>query len=98
MDEDRMFSYTLPAGETPSEGVIKTIATLEDCDPTALDTALYTAIDPDALDALFGQNGQAGTEDTGCVVFEYLDYEVTVRGNGTIGVRPPTAPTTEQAG
>lgn len=97
MNDDEVFTYSIPEGETPSEGVIKTVATLEDCDPTTLDTPLYTVIDPDALDQAFKRIGEGRNDDAGRIVFMYYDYEVTVRSSGSIGVRPPTPPRTENA-
>lgn len=88
-------SYTIPEGEAPSESVIKTIASLEDRDPTALDTTLYTVIDPDALDRLFERFSETGGGKTGRIVFEFLDYEVTVRCDGTIEVSRPTTSATD---
>lgn len=86
MNEDELFSYTLTDDETPSEGVIKTVASLEGSNPMALDTPLYTVVDPDALDQLFTTKREG--ENPVSVTFAYDDYEVTVQNSGTILVRP----------
>lgn len=90
MDEEELLSYTLAADETPSEGVIKTVASLEGRDPTALDPPLYTVVDPDALDQLHTPAKTDG-DNRVSVTFAYGDHEVTVRNSGIILVRPSTA-------
>lgn len=94
MKEDEISRYTLTEDETPSEGVIKTVASLEGSDPTALDTPLYTVIDPDALDQLYTRAKTDGGNPVS-ITFAYRDYDVTVRNDGTILVRPSTASLTE---
>ncbi|OLZ42264.1 hypothetical protein A6E15_15390 [Natrinema saccharevitans] len=86
--------YELADGESVSSGVVTAIAAVSDADavPTA-DTArgtavlepLYAAVDPEALDDLFGDgSGTAGTPDR--VTFTYHGYEVTVTGDRRIGL------------
>lgn len=68
----------------PSMQVLETIAEAEGTDPEQL-TPLYSAIDPDALDALIDVRG---TSQTGVdrVVFSYEGYTVTVTGDGRVDV------------
>lgn len=73
-------------GETPfgpdataSEAVLAAVADRADADPADL-PPLYDAIDPDALDALFGE-GRPGR-----VSFPYAGYEVTVVGRDRVTV------------
>lgn len=93
MSEEGLFEYSLLDDETPSEGVIKTIANLEDCDPTALNPPLFAAIDPDILDQVY-QPAAGGERSSIQITFEYNGYEVTVR-EGTVTVQLPTHPSTE---
>lgn len=78
-----MTDYTYEDAHT-SRAVVEAVAQEEDVDPTDLSPPLYTAIDPDVLDAIFS-NGHADDR-TGHLVFEYLGYEITVRGDGVISV------------
>lgn len=95
MSAQSVFRYHLPEGEAPSEGVVKTIATLEDCDPRSLDPSLYTVIDPDALDAVFGSvDHRGGTRNR--IEFEYCGYLVTIQSDGVIRARAPTPKTSEK--
>lgn len=67
-----------------SREVVEAVAAEEGVDPTDLSPPLYTAIDPDVLDAIFSDGGER--EGAGRLVFEYLGYEVTVRGDGGVSV------------
>lgn len=65
-------------GSTPSRCVIETVAAVTDSDPCRI-TPLANAIDPDALDTVFG----AGPDRSNCpaadqVSFEYEGFGVTV--------------------
>ncbi|AGB33484.1 hypothetical protein C488_18050 [Natrinema pellirubrum DSM 15624] len=87
--------YELADDESISTGVVTAVATAADAEmvptggtaggTTALDP-LYTAVDPDALDALFGSDGfgTAGTPDR--VTFTYHGYEITITGDRRIGL------------
>jgi len=78
-----MTDYTNDDVATSRE-VVETVAAKEGVDPTDLSPPLYTAIDPDVLDAMFSERDQR--EGVGRLVFEYLGYEVTVRGDGGVSV------------
>lgn len=59
------------------------VAEREGVDAAAL-PPLQEAIEADALERLVG--GARGSGGLRRVVFEYLGYEITVRGNGTVSV------------
>lgn len=62
--------------------IVTAIAEREGVEPTALDTRLYEAIDPDALTTLV-----ENAPDTGLTVgFDYAGYRVTVVADGTTHV------------
>lgn len=68
----------------PSLALVEVFAAIEGRDPTALEP-LGTTIDVDALDTVLR------CSDTGRdteVTFQYSEYEVTIRGDGTIEVLP----------
>jgi len=67
--------------QTVSEAVLTAVAEREGVEETELDTPLYDAIDPDALDALF-QNRR------GHVSFQYAGYLVTVDHDRNITLTP----------
>lgn len=70
---------------SPSQAVVESVAAREGVDPTELSGRLYDAVDPDALDALFGT--REGTRFDGRVVFDYHGYEVTVLGPDEVELR-----------
>lgn len=63
----------------PSERVVQEVSRRDGTDPLEL-PPLYSAIDPDALDAAV--EGMA----EGAVRFRYAGYSVTVRSDGTVSV------------
>ena len=73
---------TYPTGKSLSTAVIKAVAKDMNTKPEELPVPLYEAIEPDALDTLFGsQNGSDGV-----VMFSYCDYEVTVTADGGVNL------------
>ncbi len=77
--------------KTPaSMAIIATLANLLDTDPIAMDP-LYSAVDPDALDALFGvRNGTTGEFH---VTFTHEGHAITVYSSGMITIRSKRVPT-----
>jgi hypothetical protein len=71
--------------EKPSELVVHLIADLEGVDPVELSPPLYSALDPDALDALFDPV-TAESPTTGQVCFEYCGYEIRVDSAGEVTI------------
>ncbi len=94
--------YELADDEPVSTGVVTAVAAASDADAvptggsaggTTVLEPLYAVVDPEALDALFGDDGvgTAGTPDR--VTFTYHGYEVTVTGDRRIGLeRAPGEP------
>ena len=74
--DDRL---ALQSDATASEAVVATVADRSGTDPIAL-PPLYDSIDPDALDAIFGDDRP------GRVTFSYAGYEVTVCGRDQVTV------------
>ena len=79
-------STTVDDAENPSAMVIGLIADLEGADPVELSPPLYSAIDPDALDALFRFSEDDAPQTSGYVYFEYHDYEIRVQSDGEIAI------------
>ena len=73
-------------GETSlSIAVIEAVAEAEGVEPVEMESTLYEAVDPDALDRLF--TGRELEAFAGRVVFELGAHEVTVQSNGDVLVR-----------
>ena len=71
-----------------SERVVAAVAAARDEDPLDL-PPLYEAIDPDALDQLFGRGLSDGRNGPGRVVFMLADCEVVVHSDGEVDVTAP---------
>ena len=65
--------------------IVDLVADLEGVDPSELSPPLYSAIDPEALDALFGPSAD-GLATEGGVQFQYRGYEIRVRGDGEVAI------------
>lgn len=63
-----------------SRKVVEAVADAEGVDPTELEVPLYAAVDSDALDALFREDGNAIAR----VQFTYYGYRITVEGDGEL--------------
>lgn len=68
--------------------VISTVATVAETDPMDLEP-LYSAVDPDALNALFESPATDASRDDIRVTFAFHGHEVTVYSSGVITVRQP---------
>lgn len=79
--------YRASQTEQLSEAIIRAIAATEGIDPTALDTPLYEAIDPDALDDLVQLRRAGGAPSPVRVQFSYYGYEIHVHGDGKLVLR-----------
>ena len=73
---------TYTTGKSLSTVVIEAVAEEMDTEPEELPVPLYEAIEPDALDALFGSQNSSD----GVVMFSYCDYEVTVTADGGVSL------------
>jgi hypothetical protein len=71
----------------PSQAVVETVAVASDREPKAIEP-LYDVVDPDALDSLVGANGTVPSRSGPTVTFGFAGYDVSVRGDGTVIVRP----------
>jgi len=78
-----MRASTTAQGTTASERVIEAVADRRGIDPLDLEPALYSAIDPDKLDALVSGAQRRGRS-TVVVSFEYQGYDVTVDADGSV--------------
>jgi len=72
--------------ERASENVIDAVAAATGLDPLGMEP-LYSVVDPDALDALFGQSGESAAALT--LHFTMEGCEVVVHGDGEVLVVPP---------
>ncbi|WP_226481052.1 HalOD1 output domain-containing protein [Natrinema amylolyticum] len=83
--------YEIGADEPASIAVVLAVSSAADCDPAAL-CPLYEAIDPDALNRLFGSRpgtpGRTGLE----VTFDFSGYRVTVVDGESVMLRPIQSP------
>lgn len=75
----RAFDWT--AGERPSQALVAAVAAECDRDPTDF-APLQTAVDADALDALFYRTSPTRDPIDGTLEFRYLDYRVEIRSHG----------------
>ncbi|MFC6863122.1 HalOD1 output domain-containing protein [Halomicroarcula sp. GCM10025817] len=67
-----------------SEQIVRAVADNRGVDPRDLEASLYSAINPDALDALFAR--ASGESTVQRLQFHYLGHAVTVEGDGTVTV------------
>ena len=67
--------------ESPSAAIVRAVATASGEDPTDMEP-LYTAIDPEALDALFFPTHIATARTTGVVEFCFSGYRVRIDAAG----------------
>jgi len=72
-------------GTRLSIAVVEAVAEARGVEPVEMEETLYEAVDPDALDRLFGDRTDG--EFAGRVVFELGVHEVTVESNGDVLVR-----------
>lgn len=74
---------------TVSAAVVDAVAEAKGVSPTEVRPPLHRVVDADALNQLFQSNRDAPGEEPR-VSFCYAGYEVTVRGQGEVVVRPET--------
>ncbi|WP_276280466.1 HalOD1 output domain-containing protein [Halorussus caseinilyticus] len=82
--EDDAYRTTFDSSTPPSIAVVEALSTVTGEGPTEVGP-LYSAIDPDALDALF--RGAGETPGDGRVTFVLDGHAVTVRRSGVVEVR-----------
>lgn len=71
----------------PSVAVVEVLAAVRGTKPAALEP-LYDSIDPDALDQFFEGRGAAARTTGFSIRFAHAGYEVAVRSEGIVEVRP----------
>lgn len=79
MVDEGGFSFDLTGSPTPSDVVVKAVAEAASVDPMEL-PPLSDVVDPDALDALFQEQGPSH------VSFGYSGYDVELDSAGTVVV------------
>lgn len=89
-DDDR-FVHQIAPERSPSEAVIEAIAIQSDTDDLTVVAddlePLYDAIDPTALDALFGPSATSDRS-PGSVTFDYAGRRITVDTSGCVELTP----------
>lgn len=80
-------SHEHPTDTAPDflDAIVEEVAELEGVSPTELSPPLYSVIDTEALDQLFHT-----FDGEGCVVFEWLGYEIAAHQSGQVTVLDPS--------
>lgn len=86
MDEPIARRTAGPGAESLSVAVVEAIAERAAVAPMELDRPLYDAIDPDALEHLFPQDGDGRPRSEGYVTFSYADFRVRVSSDREVRV------------
>lgn len=73
-----------PEGTDLLDAVTELLSGELESSPLELTPPLGQVVDWDAVVALLGRPGEAGTADL--VRFDYLDYEVEIRGSGSVSL------------
>ncbi|NHN58300.1 MULTISPECIES: HalOD1 output domain-containing protein [Halorussus] len=77
-----------PRRDSASEELVRAVAAVDDADPIDL-PVLAEAVDPEALDRLFGRRPDGAPRDTdGRIRFEYSGHRILVASDGTIAIDP----------
>lgn len=79
-----------PHTRPPSEPIVAAVGAATGRDPLDL-PPLFSAIDSDALNALFAPTPAGLERNDGRVTFEYADQHVTMESNGTVTVQPTSS-------
>lgn len=77
--------------DAPSQVVVQAVAVVADESPLALDS-LYSALDPDALDALVASQVRDAHTGDARVTFAYSGYEVALESDGVVEITPDGNP------
>ena len=85
-DGSTVIEYAPDDGTPISIAIVRTIAAIENVDPTALEFTLYDYVNPEALDLLIEHEGVGGAE----IRFTVDDYDIYVLETGEIVVREST--------
>ncbi len=85
--EEAVQTEFVPGSDSIIQAVVEAVSTVRGCDPLELAT-LADSVDPDALEALFGQDAAQSVARS--LTFRYEGLDVTVTGDGAVVARPPT--------
>ncbi|WP_436344762.1 HalOD1 output domain-containing protein [Natronorubrum sp. FCH18a] len=80
-----MVEHTPDDTSSISIAIIRSIAAIENVDPTELEITLYDYVNPEALDQLIEHEGTGSTE----ITFTVRGYYVHVHDTGEITVHEP---------
>lgn len=69
--------------------VVAAVAEAVDADPTEVMVPVYERVDPDALDAIFGDRPDGTPRTEAHVTFDVWDLRVVVHADGHVYVHPP---------
>lgn len=69
-----------------TQEIVQKIADLEGVEPLDLETPLYEAIDPEALEALLTDTITGERRDNVSVEFQYYGYDIVVDSDGEIAI------------
>lgn len=86
MQDTIVTASSSPQTEQPSETIVRLIADHEGVSPVDISPPLYSAVDPDALDSLFGGRASKDSEPAGSICFYYCGYEIEVESDGEISI------------
>jgi len=67
--------------------VVAAVAERKGAEPSELEP-LYRTLDPDSLDDLFTEDGDAPDQGVDHLTFDYAGYRVTVSRDGTVDLAP----------
>lgn len=74
------------SNEKPSQTVVELVANLEGTNPVELNPPLYSAVDPETLDALFHSSRNNESQTPNYVCFTYLGHEIRVSDDGEVSL------------
>lgn len=74
--EQELRTVRIPDGQSTSQTVIETVASVEGVEPAELSTPLYESVDPDALESLCDTS--TDWDHPPRVVFTFAEYEICV--------------------
>lgn len=79
-------TYHIQENESVTEAVVRAVCSVTDSDQTGLEP-IYSVVDPDALNVLFGSNGSDHSRlSDGVVAFEYVGRQVRITSGNTVKV------------
>lgn len=79
-------TYHIQEDESVTEAVVRAVCSVTESDQMGLEP-IYSVVDPDALNVLFGSNGSDHSRRTdGVVAFEYVGRHVQITSENTVKV------------